>query len=230
MTVDLKPASEYAVIGTPQSRLDARKAVTGKKQYTLDLEVPDAKPTMICRAPTLNGKPKAIRNQAAVEAMPGITDVALVPTGVAVRGETFGQCIDAVRALDVAWLDGHVGRAVRRDVLAKAQGRRGPAGRPEARSAHQERRGRLHVLVPLQQLPGAERRHRRRAGGQAPRSGAPARTRSPPPRRSRPCWACRRRPSPSTSSRAAAPSAASCSTTRRSRRRSAPRRSASRCG
>jgi isoquinoline 1-oxidoreductase beta subunit len=86
------------VIGTPQGRLDARQAVTGTKSYTLDLQVPDAKPTMICRAPTLNGKPRTIRNRAAVDAMPGITDVALVPTGVAVRGETFGQCIDAVRA------------------------------------------------------------------------------------------------------------------------------------
>jgi isoquinoline 1-oxidoreductase beta subunit len=40
--------------------------------------------------------------------MPGITDVAVVPTGVAVRGRTFGQCIDAVRALDVDWGPGTV--------------------------------------------------------------------------------------------------------------------------
>jgi isoquinoline 1-oxidoreductase beta subunit len=106
--VELTTKQDYTVIGTPQNRLDALAAVTGKKQYTLDLDVPDAKPTMICRAPTLNGKPKAIRNRAAVEAMAGITDVALVPTGVAVRGETFGQCIDAVRALDVSWIDGTV--------------------------------------------------------------------------------------------------------------------------
>ena len=32
--------------------------------------------------------------------MPGITDVVRVATGVAVRGQTFGQCIDAVRALE----------------------------------------------------------------------------------------------------------------------------------
>ena len=35
--------------------------------------------------------------------MPGITDVAVVSGGVAVRGRTFGQCIDAVRALEVDW-------------------------------------------------------------------------------------------------------------------------------
>jgi isoquinoline 1-oxidoreductase subunit beta len=44
--------------------------------------------------------------------MPGITDVVIVPHtkyvagGVAVRGDTFGQCIDAIRALDVVWAPG----------------------------------------------------------------------------------------------------------------------------
>ncbi len=108
VAVDLKAISDFSVIGKPQSRLDALAAVTGKKEYTLDLDLPDALPTMICRAPTLNGKPKAVKNLAQVQAMPGITDVALVPTGVAVRGRTFGQCIDAVRALEVSWIDGTV--------------------------------------------------------------------------------------------------------------------------
>ena len=49
--------------------------------------------------PTLNGSPRSLRNEAAVLAMPGVTHVALVDTGVAVRAETFGQCIDAIRAL-----------------------------------------------------------------------------------------------------------------------------------
>ena len=33
--------------------------------------------------------------------MSGVTDVAVIPTGVAVRAKTFGQCIDAVDALSV---------------------------------------------------------------------------------------------------------------------------------
>jgi len=130
VAVELKAAADYTVIGTPQGRLDARRAVTGQKAYTLDLDVEDAKPTMICRAPTLNGKPRAVRNQAAVAAMPGITDVALVPTGVAVRGETFGQCIDAVRALDVAWLDGPLAGTSERDALAKVRAAEVPLSVP----------------------------------------------------------------------------------------------------
>ena len=40
--MELTTKQDYTVIGTPQNRLDARAAVTGTKQYTLDLDVPDA--------------------------------------------------------------------------------------------------------------------------------------------------------------------------------------------
>ncbi|HEX7716884.1 MAG TPA: molybdopterin cofactor-binding domain-containing protein, partial [Marmoricola sp.] len=119
VSVDLTPAKDFRVIGTPQSRVDARDAVTGRKQFTLDLDVPDALPTMVCRPPTLNGSPKAVRNKAAVLAMPGVTDVAMVDTGVAVRAATFGQCIDAVRALEVDWNPGPIEGESDETVLAR---------------------------------------------------------------------------------------------------------------
>lgn len=106
--VTLKPAGERTLVGTPQRRIDALDAVTGRKQFAMDLDVPGALPTMVCRAPDLNGTPRSVRNQGDVEAMPGVTHVAIIPTGVAVRARTFGQCIDAVRALDVEWNAGTV--------------------------------------------------------------------------------------------------------------------------
>ncbi|WP_107766485.1 molybdopterin cofactor-binding domain-containing protein [Nocardioides terrigena] len=106
--VQLKDEADFAVVGTPTNRVDALAAVTGQKDYTTDLQVEGALPTMVCRAPTLNGTPVRVRNQDAVEQLPGVTHVATVSTGVAVRAETFGQCIDAVRALDVEWADGPV--------------------------------------------------------------------------------------------------------------------------
>lgn len=103
VSVGLKPAAQFSVIGTPQNRVDALDAVTGRKQFAMDLSVPGALPTMVCRPPTINGTVRSVQNLAAVQAMPGITDVVTVATGVAVRGQTFGQCIDAVRALQVTW-------------------------------------------------------------------------------------------------------------------------------
>jgi isoquinoline 1-oxidoreductase beta subunit len=119
VSVDLKPASGFGVIGTPRNRVDALEAVTGRKRFAMDLDVPGALPTMVCRPPTLNGSPRGIRNQAAVLAMPGVTDVVAVPTGVAVRAATFGQCIDAVRALDVDWAPGSAEGASDATILAE---------------------------------------------------------------------------------------------------------------
>ena len=108
VSVTLKPTSAFTIVGTPQSRIDAHDAVTGRKTYTMDLDVPNALPTMVCRPPTINGKVVSVANLAAVRAMPGITDVAVVSSGVAVRGRTFGHCIDAVDALQVTWGPGTV--------------------------------------------------------------------------------------------------------------------------
>jgi isoquinoline 1-oxidoreductase subunit beta len=112
VSAQLKPRSQLRVVGTPQRRVDALDIVTGRKRFAMDLDPPGAKPAMVCRPPTINGSARGVRNLAAVKAMPGITDVAILPHtryvagGVAVRGETFGQCIDAVRALDVDWAPG----------------------------------------------------------------------------------------------------------------------------
>ncbi|MFE0101563.1 molybdopterin cofactor-binding domain-containing protein [Streptomyces sp. NPDC059009] len=105
-SVELKEREEFTVIGRPHSRVDALAAVTGAKKFAMDLDVPDARPTMVCRPPTLNGTVRSVANLDEVRAMPGVTDVATVSTGVAVRAATFGQCIDAVRALRVEWKPG----------------------------------------------------------------------------------------------------------------------------
>jgi isoquinoline 1-oxidoreductase beta subunit len=103
INVQLKSASNFAIVGTPQYRTDALASVTGTKVFAMDMEVPNALPTMVCRPPTINGKVVSVANLSAVKSMPGITDVVPISTGVAVRGATFGQCIDAVNALNVTW-------------------------------------------------------------------------------------------------------------------------------
>src|SRR3954447_2354033 len=119
LEVTLKPTSAFTVVGRPQGRVDALEAVTGRKKFTLDHHVPGALPTMICRPPTIQGTPNRGRNIAAVKRMPGITDVAMISTGVAVRGKTFGQCIDAVRALKVTWNPGTVDKESDKTFLAE---------------------------------------------------------------------------------------------------------------
>src|SRR5437764_8745241 len=117
--VQLKSTTAVAVVGQPHNRVDALDIVTGRKLFAMDLQVPHALPTMVCRPPTLNGDVKTVNNMASVRAMPGVTDVVVIPSGVAVRAQTFGQCIDAVRALRVDWADGTIGNKSERDVRAE---------------------------------------------------------------------------------------------------------------
>jgi isoquinoline 1-oxidoreductase beta subunit len=112
--------AQYQVIGQRIGRTDARDVVTGRKKFTMDLDVPGAVPTM-CRMPSqIRGTVASVHNAAAVKAMPGVIDVIVVPAGgfvvkippaVAVLAETFGQAWDACRALDITWgegnMDGH---------------------------------------------------------------------------------------------------------------------------
>lgn len=129
--VQLKERSEFTRIGQPRNRDDAILAVTGRKKFSMDLHVPGALPTMVCRPPTLNGSPKRLRNKREILAMPGVEDVAIVDTGVAVRARTFGQCIDAVRAMDVAWARGSVEGESDQTILARLKGAELPMAVPK---------------------------------------------------------------------------------------------------
>jgi isoquinoline 1-oxidoreductase subunit beta len=117
--VALKPREDFTIIGKPQTKTDALDIVTGRKAFVNDLQIPDALPTVICRAPDLNGTPDDVENLKQVRAMPGVTDVEVVSTGVAVRAQTFGQAIDGVRALEVSWNDGTVHGESDETILAK---------------------------------------------------------------------------------------------------------------
>jgi isoquinoline 1-oxidoreductase beta subunit len=99
----LKPREEFSVIGKPRNKHDQLAMVTGAKKFVTDLKVPDALPTMVCRAPTLNGTVESVDNIDEVRQMPGVTDVEVVGTGIAVRAVTFGQCIDAIQVLRAQW-------------------------------------------------------------------------------------------------------------------------------
>ncbi|MFC7310443.1 molybdopterin cofactor-binding domain-containing protein [Streptomyces monticola] len=126
--VELTARTDFSVIGRPHSRVDALEAVTGRKKFAMDLQVPDAKPAMVCRPPTINGKVGSVANLAEVRAMAGVTDVVEISTGVAVRAETFGQCIDAVRALRVSWRPGTAEGKSDADVLRELQAAELPLG------------------------------------------------------------------------------------------------------
>ena len=130
--VTLKPKEDFRIIGKSQNKTDARAIVTGKKTFATDLQIPDALPTVICRAPDLNGYPEDVDNIDEVRSMPGVTDVEMVGTGVAVRAKTFGQAIDGVNALRVQWAAGTVAGENDESVLAQVKKAELPLAVPAA--------------------------------------------------------------------------------------------------
>jgi isoquinoline 1-oxidoreductase beta subunit len=110
------------VIGKSVARKDIRQIVTGTKQFALDLDIPGALPTMLCRPPVINASVEKVNNLDQVKKMPGVTHVAVMDATsrgqvVAVRAKTFGQCIDAVRKLDVTWGESTTGKVNSDDLL-----------------------------------------------------------------------------------------------------------------
>lgn len=107
-----KDPADYNIIGRSQGRLDARDIVTGKLQYAMDLDIADAMPCVVARPPTLGGRVISYSDAAAL-AMPGVVDIAEVPTdvegassGVAVVARSFGEAFRARDALDIEWSEG----------------------------------------------------------------------------------------------------------------------------
>ncbi|MDT0398263.1 MULTISPECIES: molybdopterin cofactor-binding domain-containing protein [Streptomyces] len=139
VSVRLKPRDMFTVIGKPHGRVDALDAVTGRKRFTMDLNVPEALPTMVCRPPTINGRVGSVANLPEVRAMSGVTDVVVIPTGVAVRATTFGRCIDAVRALRVSWRPGSAEGKSDASVLRELRAAELPLGPPPLTPSVEER-------------------------------------------------------------------------------------------
>src|SRR5487761_1341977 len=127
---EVKSPSTFRILGHPQKRIDALDIVTGQKTFTMDMQVPGALPTMVVRPPTINGTVVSLNNANAILAVPGITDVAVISTGVAIRGQTFGQCIDAIQIADVTWGPGTVDGQSDASVLAALRAAAPPLSLP----------------------------------------------------------------------------------------------------
>ncbi len=118
VSTDPKSASEYRLIGTATTRIDARSIVTGAAKYALDLDVPGALPTVVIRPPTLKGKVKSYDASAALK-LPGVVAVTELPSGVAVSAETFDQALKAHSAVQVTWGSGTVDGVSDADIKAR---------------------------------------------------------------------------------------------------------------
>ncbi|WP_233847858.1 xanthine dehydrogenase family protein molybdopterin-binding subunit [Paraburkholderia sp. HD33-4] len=101
----LKPESAHTLIGQPLAKLDVPAKVSGRAQFGVDVNVPGMLNGALRMAPTLNGKPVAVRNRDTVRALPGVVEVVQAKDAIIVVAATYWQAKKACDALDVQWDD-----------------------------------------------------------------------------------------------------------------------------
>ncbi|MGI9293072.1 MAG: molybdopterin cofactor-binding domain-containing protein [Pseudomonadales bacterium] len=115
--VALKPAADFKVIGTEVNRLDLLDKVTGKTQYSMDINIAGGaeqvnepeehatKVAVVVRNPELGGGVAAFNAAAALE-QTGVSEVFEIPAGVAVVADSYWHARKAADNLQVEWQAG----------------------------------------------------------------------------------------------------------------------------
>ena len=111
---DLKPASEYRLIGKGVPRVDVPAKTNGSARYGIDARVPGMAYATMVRGP-LRGSAPATSNADAVRKLPGIVDVVQLEHGIALVGESFDAVRKARRQLNVGWRGGESGASINTD-------------------------------------------------------------------------------------------------------------------
>ena len=100
----LKPVSQFRLLGKDVTRVDVAAKSTGKEIYAIDVRVPGMLYGTIARRPVRDSGPVSF-NRDEVKAMPGIVEVVGLEQGVGIIGETIEAVFAARGKLKVQWKD-----------------------------------------------------------------------------------------------------------------------------
>ena len=104
---ELKPKSQFRLIGKSVPRRDIPLKVNGTAQYAIDVRLPGMVYASSLHAPSHGSAPDGW-NDAQIKARPGVIDTVRLADGIVVVAQTFEQAAAARRALTVTWKNGKV--------------------------------------------------------------------------------------------------------------------------
>lgn len=104
-TSELKPRSQFRLIGKSMPRRDIPLKVNGTAQYAIDVRLPGMVYASALHSP-VHGEAAESWNDAEIKAMPGVIDTVKLPDGVAVVAQSFEQAMAARRAIKAQWRKG----------------------------------------------------------------------------------------------------------------------------
>ncbi|HEV3372099.1 MAG TPA: molybdopterin cofactor-binding domain-containing protein [Xanthobacteraceae bacterium] len=104
---ELKPKSQFRLIGKAVPRRDIPLKVNGTAQYAIDVRLPGMVYASALHSPAHGNEPDSW-NDAEIKAMPGVIATVRLADGIAVAAESFEQAAAARRALKASWRKGKV--------------------------------------------------------------------------------------------------------------------------
>ena len=112
----LKPMSQFRLIGKDIPRIEVPDKVSGRAQYGIDVRQPGMLYGAILRAP-VNGEAPINVDESQARKVPGVQNIVRLPYGVGVLADTYPAAIKAKRALKVTWSERSKARAYTPDKL-----------------------------------------------------------------------------------------------------------------
>ncbi|RTL53802.1 MAG: xanthine dehydrogenase family protein molybdopterin-binding subunit [Bradyrhizobiaceae bacterium] len=103
--VKLKDPKDFTLIGKPLPRLDTPDKVNGKVVYGIDAILPGMKFATIKACPVFGGRVAKVDDRAAKK-IPGVRNVVVLESAVAVVGDHMWAAQQGLDALDITWNEG----------------------------------------------------------------------------------------------------------------------------
>ncbi|MFZ5506595.1 MAG: molybdopterin cofactor-binding domain-containing protein [Pseudomonadota bacterium] len=102
--VKLKNPKDFTLIGRSAPRVDSVAKTTGRATFTQDVKLPGMLVAVVAHPPRFGGRVKSVDDKAA-RAIKGVSDVVVIPNGVAVLAADYWTAKKGRDALKVEWDD-----------------------------------------------------------------------------------------------------------------------------
>lgn len=102
--VKLKNPKDFTLIGRSAPRVDSVAKTTGRATFTQDVKLPGMLVAVVAHPPRFGGRVKSVDDKAA-RAIKGVSDVVVIPNGVAVLASDYWTAKKGRDALKVEWDD-----------------------------------------------------------------------------------------------------------------------------
>ncbi len=100
--VPLKDERDFKIIGKPMRRLDTPEKTSGEAIFGIDVKIPHMLTAVVVRSPVFGGKVESLNTEKA-KAVPGVKEVVVVDSGVAVVGDDYWSAKLGREALEINW-------------------------------------------------------------------------------------------------------------------------------